>query len=69
MARRGRPRKVKPEHLPVLREIVTDLPLATLTEIRDAFADRTGVSLYIGTLRKALLEAGITRQKGASHES
>lgn len=65
MARRGRPKKVKPEHLPVLREIVTDKPLATLTEIRDAFAARSGISLYIGTLSKALQEAGITRHKGA----
>jgi len=65
MARRGRPKKVQPEHLPVLREIVTDKPLATLTELRQAFAARTGISLYIGTLRKALKEAGITRHKGA----
>lgn len=69
MAYRGRPKKVQPDHLPVLREIVTDKPLATLTELRDAFAARTGISLDIGTLRKALKEAGITRHKGAPHES
>lgn len=69
MAYRGRPKKVQPDHLPVLREIVTDEPLATLTELRDAFAARIGISLYIGTLRKPLKEAGIMRQKGALYET
>lgn len=39
------------------------------SDLRDVFAVRTGISLYIGTLRKALKEAGITRHKGAPDES
>ena len=65
---RSPPWKVQPEHLPVLREIVIDKPLATLTELRDAFVARTGISLYIGTLRKVLQEAGITLYNRAAEE-
>nr|WP_299246513.1 IS5 family transposase [uncultured Halomonas sp.] len=64
MTRRGRPKKVQPEHLPVLREIVIGKPLATLTEVRDAFISKTGIVLYKSTLSKALREAGVTRHKG-----
>ena len=69
MARRGRPKKIQPEHLPVLRDIATDMPPPTLSEIRDEFAARTGVLLHVGTLSKALQEAGITRLRGGPDDA
>lgn len=64
-----RRKKVQPEHYPILCEIVTDKPMATLVEIRDSFTAKTGISLYIETLRMALKEAGITRHKGVPEKS
>lgn len=64
MAKRGRPFKVQQEHLGVLREVVTDRPLATLDEVGRELARRTGIELHANTLRGALQEAGVERRRG-----
>ncbi|MGB7757046.1 MAG: IS5 family transposase [Salinisphaera sp.] len=61
MAQTGRPKKMGPEHYPVLREIVTAKPLSSMTEIGAAFTRRTGLRVHRNTLADALAKAGITR--------
>ena len=61
MAKTGRPRKIGPEHHPLLREIVTAKPLASMAEISAVFTRRTGIRVHRNTLADALSEAGITR--------
>lgn len=64
MAKRGRPFKVQQEHLGVLREIVTNKPLATLDEVGREFERHVGITLHSNTLRAALHEAGVERRRG-----
>lgn len=64
MARRGRPEKIQAEHLEILREIVTEKPLATLGEVKAELARRSGVEAHSATVRKALREAGVERRRG-----
>ena len=61
MAKTGRPRKIGPEHHPLLREIVTAKPLACMAEISAIFTRRSGIRVHRNTLADALTEAGITR--------
>jgi len=69
MPRRGRPKKIGNEQLPILREIVGESPLATLAEVRDEFARRTGIPAHEITVRKALTEAGIERRRDRAERS
>ncbi len=52
MAKRGRVKKIQAEHYAVLREIVSEKPLATLEEVGTEFARRTGLSMQRATLSK-----------------
>lgn len=63
MKRKGRPEKISPSALSVLRELALELPLATLEELVKTFQMRTGLQVHGATLRKALMAAGITRAK------
>lgn len=69
MAKRGRPFKVRAEHVAVLRAIVTERPMATLQEVVAEFARRTGVNAHGDTVRAALREAGVERQRGSQDVS
>lgn len=46
MKRKGRPEKISPSALSVLRELALELPLATLDELVKAFQTRTGLQVY-----------------------
>lgn len=61
MPQTGRPKKIGPEHHPLLREIVTAKPLASISEIGAALTRRTGIQVHRNTLAEALAEAGIKR--------
>jgi transposase len=61
MPKGGRPKKVGPEYHPILREIVTAKPFASMPEIVAEFVRRTGVEAHRDTLSRALTEAGIRR--------
>ena len=60
----GRPKKVGPEYHPILREIVTAKPFASMPEIVAEFVRRTGVEAHRDTMSRALTEAGIRRDYG-----
>jgi transposase len=57
----GRPPALKPEHIAVLREIVTERAQASLQEIADELHHRCGVRVCAATLRRALRAQGIVR--------
>lgn len=57
----GRPRKLNPSHAELLREVAREQPMATLEELRQAFARRSGVEVSGPTLLKGLKQAGIVR--------
>lgn len=63
MKRKGRPEKIKPSDLSVLRELALEQPLATLDELVKAFQIRTGLQVHSATLRKALATVGVARVK------
>jgi len=65
MAKRGRPPKLSAEHRATLIEIVESDPTATMAEIQQELARRSGVKAHEQTIQKALWEAGYER-KGAS---
>lgn len=62
MSKGGRPKKLGCEYHPILQEIVTAKPLASMPEIVAEFVRRTGVQVHRDTLSQALAEAGITRE-------
>jgi len=68
MAKRGRVKKIQADHHVVLREIVSQKPLATLEEVGAEFARRTGVRVHGATLSKGLREAGIERRRGPGED-
>lgn len=63
MKRKGRPEKIKPSDLSILRELALEQPLATLDELVKAFQIRTGLQVHSATLRKALATLGVARVK------
>ncbi|TPQ24200.1 transposase [Methylomonas koyamae] len=63
MKRKGRPEKIKPSDLSLLRELALEQPLATRDELVKAFQIRTGVQVHSATLRKALATLGVVRVK------
>lgn len=64
MSKLGRPKRLGPHDLEVLATLVVDQPLATLGELTQALAQRTGQTVHPATVRKALREAGIQRVRG-----
>lgn len=63
MKRTGRPAKITPADLELLKELTTEKPTATLEELVKAFQARTARCVHSATLRKALTAAGIQRVK------
>ena len=63
--RKGRPPKIDEAGREVLREIVTATPYATLDEVTEEFSRRTGLTVNAATVRKALRQAGVKRERGA----
>gem|GEM_PF-2309158 len=65
MPKTGRPKKIGPGHHPLLREIMTAKPLASMEEIGAEFMRRTGLRVHRNTLADAMAdamaEAGIKR--------
>jgi transposase len=66
MAKRGRPPKISNESRAKLVEIVEGNPTATLQEIAQELARRTGIEAGQGALRNALQEAGFERSYDGS---
>ena len=64
MGKRGRPSKIGEEQRGLLRELVSDQPTATLTEIAEELERRAGIRAHEATIRKALREAGVHRVRG-----
>lgn len=65
MSKFGRPLKLGAEHYPVLREVVSTRPTATLEEVSALLEQRTGVRLHRVTVGKALKAAGVVRERPA----
>ncbi len=65
MTKRGRPSKLTTEHLAVLVEIVKSDPTATLGEIQQELARRSGVNAHENTIQKALRESGFERKEAS----
>jgi putative transposase len=59
----GRPPALKPEHISVLHDIVTERAQASLEEIADELDHRCGVRVCAATIRRALRAQGIVRLK------
>jgi transposase len=59
----GRPPVLKPEHIAVLRDIVTERAQASLQEIADELYRRCGIRVCDATIRSALRAQGIIRLK------
>lgn len=57
----GRPPALKPEHIVVLHDIVTERAQASLQEIADELYDRCGVRVCDATIRRTLRAQGIVR--------
>jgi transposase len=66
MTTRGRPAKLDASHRAALSAIVESNPTATLEEIGQEFARRTGMKGHRQTLTKALEEAGWERSRDGS---
>jgi transposase len=52
------------EELPQLARLVSDLPGATLEQLREAWAARYGCRLSRSSIARALRRAGVTRNRG-----
>ena len=59
----GRPPALKPEHIAVLHEIVTERAQASLKEIADELYRRCGLRVCDATIRRTLRAQGIVRLK------
>ena len=59
----GRPPALKPEHIAVLHDIVTERAQASLQEIADELYRRCDVRVCDVTIRRALRAQGIVRLK------
>jgi putative transposase len=59
----GRPPALKPVHIAVLRDIVTERAQASLQEIADELQYRCGIHVCEATIRRALRAQGIVRLK------
>lgn len=63
MGQRGRPKKYGETEREVLRQIVSENPVATLEEVGRALEQRTGVGLSADSIKRALREAGVERRR------
>jgi len=63
MKRTGRPAKITPSDIELLKQLTTEKPTATLDELVKDFQTRTTRCVHSATLRKALTAAGIKRIK------
>ena len=61
----GRPQKIRGETLEVLLELVGQRPTASIQELADTLAQRTGVRATRETVHKTLRAAGVRRQHRA----
>ena len=61
--KQGRPPKIDEAGREILREIVTEQPYATLDEVTAAFTQRTRLTANAATVRKALRQAGLKRER------
>ena len=59
----GRPPVLKPEHIVILHDIVTEHAQASLQEIADELHRRCGLRVCDATIRRALRAQGIVRLK------
>ena len=59
----GRPPVLKPEHIAILHDIVTEHAQASLQEIADELHRRCGLRVCDATIRRALRAQGIVRLK------
>jgi len=64
----GRPPALKPEHIAILRDIVTVRAQASLQEIADELHHRCGVRVCAATIRRALRAQGVVRLKPVRRE-
>lgn len=65
MSNMGRPKRIGPEAMRLLKQIVSESPTATVDEVTRQLIARTGRSVHAATVRKALREAGIERARPA----
>jgi transposase len=64
MGKTGRPRSIAASQYVELRALVREHPQATMVELAQAWAERSGAEvLSLPTLRKALLDAGLRRKR------
>ena len=63
--KQGRPPKIDEAGREILREIVTAQPYATLDEVTAEFTQRTKLTVNAATVRKALGQAGVKRERAA----
>lgn len=66
MAKRGRPLKINADQQALLVDIVESNPTATLREIQQELASRSGVKAHEQTIQKALRDAGFARKTSTS---
>lgn len=66
MAKRGRPLKINADQQALLVDIVQSNPTATLREIQQELASRSGVKAHEQTIQKALRDAGFARKTSTS---
>jgi transposase len=61
--RAGRPNKLGPKELKVVRELALSMPAATIGELVTAFSSQTGIQVDRWMMSKALHRAGVQRMK------
>jgi len=64
--RPGAPTGISEEELPELVQLVSELPNATLEQLKEAWVSRTQRELSLSSIVRALRRAGITRQRTTS---
>lgn len=57
----GRPPKLTPEHVEILKAVVREDPVLSLDDLVSAFRQKTGMTVSTPTVRKYLLAAGFER--------
>jgi len=58
--------KLKPEHHPILENLVEEFPDAILEELRELLVKRARISVSIWTIHRALKKLDLTRKKSPS---
>ena len=65
----GVPKAITDDQLPAIRKLVADAPDATLPELAELYAERTGICVSRQTMGRAVRRANCTRKKSASKPS